>query len=402
MTIERNNIQRIYLDEVQKVNINENILYSTSTLNPLFSNEVSNLILTGNSINWMTASNSTTASIVIDSNAPGHIVKNNFFGGTRAGLSIIGNSISSTLKDTISNNLFNDVTYFAIKTENTNTYISGNRINRFNGGEAFIIRRTNGTILNNYINGIGPGLAKGISIQNDVNGIASNALSILHNSINITTNDPVNGRALEITGGQNIIVKNNIFSNNGGGYAAYISPIPPNLNIDYNNYFSTGNEFGYINGTEYSSIASWELATAQDANSLSVPPFFTSDTTLVPNHVLLNNTGELLAEVTLDIDGTLRGVFPDLGAKEFSPCQPDVGINRFVNLQNPIPGQNNITVELQNQGTSVLNEVSIHWSVNGVEQAAFTWTGNLATTANTNVNIGTYNLSAGTLYQLQA
>jgi hypothetical protein len=59
-------------------------------------------------------------------------------------------------------------------------------------------------------------------------------------------------------------------------------------------------------------------------------------------------------------------------------------------------------VELQNQGTTPLNAVNIHWTVNGVEQPAFAWAGNLPAAANTNINIGNYDLTAGTLYQLQA
>jgi hypothetical protein len=334
-------------------------------------------------------------------------IRRNNLDGTESNSSggiFISNSqnYNNSLIDSVHSNTIVGYERFAIDCNfgyQVNTVISNNKISNFTNGSAIDIHNSTAEIINNYIHASGSDEAKGIFIQNYEQ---NQPVKILHNSVNVTSQDPINGRALEVNSAQNLQIKNNIFANNGGGYAAYISPIPPNLTIDYNNYYSTGNDFGYINGTEYSSIATWGVATTQDANSWSVPPFFTNDTTLVPNHILLNNAGELLAEVTLDIDGTTRGALPDLGAKEFSPCQPDAGINRFVNLQNPIPGQNNITVELQNQGTSALNEVTIHWRVNGVEQPAFTWTGNLATTTNTNINIGTYNLSAGALYQLQA
>jgi len=98
------------------------------------------------------------------------------------------------------------------------------------------------------------------------------------------------------------------------------------------------------------------------------------------NQVLLNNTAQTFTGITVDIDSTVRNITnPDIGAKEYTPCSPDAGINEITGIQNPLTaGTYQIKVILQNQSTSTLTSVNIHWRVNGVSQTTFNWSGSLS------------------------
>ncbi|MFM7822935.1 MAG: right-handed parallel beta-helix repeat-containing protein, partial [Bacteroidota bacterium] len=274
----------------------------------------------------------------------------------------------------------------------------GNRISAIKAGTGIVVNGPNALIANNYIQTEGLGISKGISLRSGGTGS-----SILFNSVNVTGIDIINGQALEVLGGNNYTIKNNIFANNGGGYAAYVTAPVTSFNLDYNDYYSTKRRVAFYQNTNYDTLSVFASATGKDANSKSVNPFYTSATNLQSNHTLLNETGTAIASVANDIDSTLRSATPDIGAKEFSPCANDAGVNEFWGFANPLPiGSNNVQVVLQNQGTNTLSTTTIHWQVNGVAQAPFVWTGSLSEKQNAIVNIGSYNFPAGKSFKLKA
>ncbi|MBK3520058.1 hypothetical protein, partial [Carboxylicivirga marina] len=211
-----------------------------------------------------------------------------------------------------------------------------------------------------------------------------------------------NGVGLEVLGGSNYTVKNNIFANNGGGYASVFKETLNGV-YDYNNYYSTKQKLVRIGGIDYTDINSFQTAIGQEANSLAKNPFYTSDSLLQANQVLLNDAAQSGTGITTDIDLTTRETTPDFGAMEYTPCAQDAGVNEFVGLVNPLSvGSQTIKVELQNQGTNPLSSVIIHWEVNGVAQESFSWSGSLAYKANELVSVGTYTFAGGESYKLKA
>ncbi|MBR5253508.1 MAG: hypothetical protein IKV46_00515 [Bacteroidales bacterium] len=84
-----------------------------------------------------------------------------------------------------------------------------------------------------------------------------------------------------------------------------------------------------------------------------------------------------------------------------APPSVDAGL---LSIQSPLAGTNilagvatPIDIELKNYGSEVLTSAEIHWSVNGVEQTMYNWTGNLANNTTAIVNIGNYTFSSGTI-----
>jgi hypothetical protein len=90
--------------------------------------------------------------------------------------------------------------------------------------------------------------------------------------------------------------------------------------INNNDYFvnGIGPNIGCFSSNLYSTLASWQVATTQDANSLNIDPQFVSSTDLHTVVPALNNAGIAIPGIITDYVGVTRGNPPDIGAYEFS------------------------------------------------------------------------------------
>ena len=253
-------------------------------------------------------------------------------------------------------------------------------------------------IFNNYLHTSGDGAVVGINLQN------VSQSQVCFNSINLTNDDVQDkSKGINIKSCTSIIVKNNIYNLEYSGTPVYISTTLANSEVDRNDYNSNKKKIGYYLGDIYNDLASWSAATNMDHNSISAAPFYTSAYDLSINQILLNNAGSPIENITTDIDGVLRNpTTPDIGAKEYNPCAIDAGINAILNPESPLTGgTEDVRVVLENQGTAALSSVNINWSVNEKTQAPYAWTGNLASTSNTEVVVGQYEFIAGLSYVLK-
>ena len=157
-----------------------------------------------------------------------------------------------------------------------------------------------------------------------------NNFDILHNSVSVANGSATTGRALYLnkstitsyfTAAGNV-VKNNIFTNTGGGYAAEASSSAvagTYFTADYNVYNATGTSPFKYNNSTVATLAAWQTATSQDANSAFGDPLYNSATDLHAQGALANNAGTSVGTLT-DIDGDSRSTStPDVGADEYSP-----------------------------------------------------------------------------------
>ncbi len=176
------------------------------------------------------------------------------------------------------------------------------------------------SLVNNFIGNIASTgsstqTAHGIYIANGT------GTKIYHNTVAMNTPQPGWSSALYIKAGTLYDIRNNIFSNSSTtkSYAVYSSVSATAFNaIDYNNY--RANTVGFL-GVDCPTLANWQSATDEDQNSLNVLPQFTSidDLHLPPaSNAALDNKGQALAAVTIDIDQQTRSTTPDMGADEFT------------------------------------------------------------------------------------
>ena len=117
---------------------------------------------------------------------------------------------------------------------------------------------------------------------------------LYYNTVKLSTNQTAAGypAALFVTSGvttpASLDIRNNIFSIDatmGTDRYAILCQAAGNVfsSLNYNDYFSSGSNFGYFGGSAYSSLATWRTALGQDANSLNVDPQFVGLTDLRVN-----------------------------------------------------------------------------------------------------------------------
>ncbi len=182
-------------------------------------------------------------------------------------------------------------------------------------------------------------------------------------------------------------------------HAIYVTTGTTLISNNNNFYIGTSGNVGY-HTTDRATLADWKTANtnAYDQNSLSVDPIFVSNTYLQPVNNALDNNGQPVPTITDDIVNVTRSATtPDIGAYEFTPSANDAGILAILSPTSPAtPGNQGVQVTIKNYGTAPLTSVTIKWSVNGVAQPNFSWTGSLAPfQTSAPVNVGSFNFPAG-------
>lgn len=213
----------------------------------------------------------------------------------------------------------------------------------------------------------------------------------LFNSIHLYGNQSSNSGIYIATGtSSNIDVYNNNILNISGT-ALYFSNANQVSNSDYNNLYTRSNNFVF-SGTAYNNLTDVFNATGQEANSLSINPYFKSTTDLHIINPLLKGSGTPNSMVTKDIDGEMRNVStPDIGADEFKLSPIDAGI---VEMVEPITGECadllDLKIVVKNFGSDTLKNVTINWLAQNQAQTAYSWSGKLATNEMDTIVVGSF------------
>jgi hypothetical protein len=205
------------------------------------------------------------------------------------------------------------------------------------------------------------------------------------------------------SGGATSLV-NNCFANLSSGFAAvtYDSSI---TRSDYNDFYSKGTYLAYWGNGYANNLTGLKTASGMNTHSISKDPVFLSATNLRLYNSALNGKASpsISSTVSDDILGNTRGIKPDIGALEFEPYHNDAGVVNIGNgATNYCTGGQAIKVTLKNFGSSPLDTVTIHWTINGASQSPYGWSGSLAFDSTAIVNIGSYSFTSGGTYNIIA
>jgi len=329
------------------------------------------------------ATNNTNGIIISNSNidlsptvANNIIINNNEISGGYYSVGLSGKAINHSYNIKISNNKLHDYYFYGIYSKNQDS-VSINDNTMSDRGESndgygvFVSENNNGTkvfnnnLVSNYLlNGYGiyiyyclgeidnpikvfNNMVVSSNATNAPNGIFSyygKNIEYYYNSVRINKGG-VNSKAFSLNGSitdtnfTNIRFKNNIFVNNGDGYAIYFEDdfFPNKVTIcNYNDLYTTGQKFAhYI--TDKQDLQAWQQSSLNiDSMSLSVDPEFVDSLDLHTFSILLDGKADPISYVYFDIDGELRDhPFPDIGADEFLPTDIDVGIIDLKSYLNP-------------------------------------------------------------------
>ena len=194
------------------------------------------------------------------------------------------------------------------------------------------------------------------------------------------------------TRGMSMHFYNNIFVCYNAGYPAYITAnnfIGSDIKLDFNNYY--GNSYvGYLAGNR-ATLAAWTQY-SKEQNAVNLNPSFQDYTTSGKCFVYNGLYCGRAADVTDDILDSARSLQTVMGCYSAQALSVDAALTEFVGWpaylsnNNPAP----VSVRLLNAGGSILTAVTIQWSVNGVMQTPFQWTGSMIPFADTVVMIGSY------------
>lgn len=245
----------------------------------------------------------------------------------------------------------------------------------------------------------------GIAQQTGVGAV----IQILYNSVSIygTGNSSLSAAFIKNFLSTNDDIRNNIFSNTrlvsagSSGQFAFAHTDLGTFVSNYNNLVSSGNTLNLLAGDDngiYATLSSWQTATSQDANSISVLPAFTSATNLhlTAANSLIDNKGTPIAGTTTDFDNQTRSATtPDIGADEFTATPPvtnDLAVTAITsplaNAIYPIGGQITVQATVNNLGANAQTNAQIQLTITGPGGYNYTNTQtitSIASAANANV-----------------
>ena len=190
--------------------------------------------------------------------------------------------------------------------------------------------------------------------------------NVYHNSV-LVNNPNTSTYAFYLGGGALDSVYNNVFSNSGNGHVILIGNVLTH-NLDYNDYYFTGNTLGVYNNT-IPDLATWQEVTGFDMHSITANPHFTSSIDLHAIGSFLNRAGSGILTSPTDIDGDIRSMTsPDLGADEFVPVSLDVAITALLSPTLTCEEEQAIKIVVTNLGTDTIDHFTIEWNLNGLAQ----------------------------------
>ncbi|MFH0894004.1 MAG: GEVED domain-containing protein [Bacteroidota bacterium] len=328
-----------------------------------FAGSIKNILLEGNKLVGSATTNTSDAVAILNDKSTDSVItirNNTFLNGSYAICNSIGlGSVSMTIEgNTITNPYFcglyingrEDTKIIGNIITSTSTY--SDFFDEFNGicmvntsdtmqilknkvscvvGKAINIEYCTGTnslhrqVSNNFVSLSGDGSSPAYGIIN----YYSDSVNYYYNSVNITSAATAAYGMLIEAG--TVRLQNNNLVNNGGGPVIYCAVNTLLLSSNYNNMYTSGTDLGYC-GSSCTTLANWQVASGNDANSVSVNSLFLSSTDLHVTDDLLNGIGSPVSGITTDIDNETRNTStPDIGADEFSPVLWDARVAALVN-----------------------------------------------------------------------
>ena len=182
------------------------------------------------------------------------------------------------------------------------------------------------------------------------------------------------------------VMNNNIYCNNmpiykTGTNVTFVSA--------YNNLYGTGNYVGSFNGTSCPTILAWRNVSG-DASSVSVAPQYLDSTANLELIVATGLSCPQLQEVSDDIQANPRNGTTVMGCYEFMPKSYDVSPKVITSPNGTLMSSNTypVIIDVKNYGSVTITSMDIHWSINGVAQTTYSWTGSLTTGSSAAITIG--------------
>jgi parallel beta-helix repeat protein len=233
-------------------------------------------------------------------------------------------------------------------------------------------------------------------------------IDVFHNTISLASG---NGRAIYITAGTGIDVRNNSFalSTSASGYAAYVTNASSLTTMNYNNYDAPGSSNYVFIGVAYTP-ATLIGGGGFNLNSRQGAPFYINTATnLHATATQLFDGGDPSVGITTDFDGDLRpnvySTIPDIGADEYLADTVNIAMTQLLEPTMYLcPDSFQVVkVVIFNKGLNTISNIPITANITGPTNATFSVVhpGPLPLGQADTVTLGTLNTWSGGTFQFE-
>ena len=229
--------------------------------------------------------------------------------------------------------------------------------------------------------------------------IAGLQANIYHNSVYANVDSPSSTRnayglyAYYKDATRVVNIKNNLIIMQGGGstnvYPLYLNVNDKRYQLDHNVFYSTsaGKQVGYV----AKALTNFSDVQALDSNAVWG----------IPEYVNLNNNLQIIARpqftcpalVKADIQGVARKKMTCMGAYDGVLLANNASLLAFASpaATSGVTGSTeNVAVEVENRGDSVIRSLTLNWKVNGVAKPVVQWKGSIAPKAKEKIALGSF------------
>jgi PKD repeat protein len=158
---------------------------------------------------------------------------------------------------------------------------------------------------------------------------------------------------------------------------------------DYNNYYTSKSIAKKL-------ILTWPLSI--EKHGISVDPAFSNSSVAQAGQLV--RAGKAIPWVTSDYNGLYRDPYkPTIGADEYDTTQADAGILKYSEPY-MCAGLNYVNARLKNFAKDTLKSCDISWTINGIQQPVYKWTGKIPPGNSALVSLGQYSFQQKRSYKL--
>lgn len=202
---------------------------------------------------------------------------------------------------------------------------------------------------------------------------------IAHNSVNMygTYNS---GACLFSNGNDTLMIYNNQFANFGDRPVYNLSDGTSEFVADNNNLYSSGSTLATVGANNYASLATLNVGTGLDQNSVNVDPLYLNNNLLIPYAPSTYEAGTPVPTVAFDFNGTPRSATaPDIGVFEGQiPATDAATIGSSLDNYVACPNDTfDLYIRFENKGTNTLTSLDLYYVNGGTTFGPISWSGSL-------------------------